>query len=324
MDPFGFALVGVLLFAACSTTRFEAQAPHGQGIAARYAEDEGIQDDPDVLYFGDFESDSWYTSWATNKPENGDLVSGDPTEKFAPFQGKALRVTIPAGDVLGISAFRAVSPAEEIYFRYYLRFGNNWRTLDGGKLPGPTGNLSTCGSGGRRCNGTDGWSARGAFDVVDARGRIRIGSYIYDGEMARRGAAYGTQFFWGSVETNRWYSVEHHIKMNTIGQRNGIYRGWIDGRLSFQKTDLVFRKVDRLKIESIWMNIYHGGETPVDRTIHLYLDNIVIARSYIGPMGSASLPGRTGLSDRQAVDRLDDAPTRNPGATTAPALVAHD
>ena len=29
-------------------------------------------------------------------------------------------------------------------------------------------------------------------------------------------------------------------------------------------------------------------------------------------------------ANRQAVDRLDDAPPRNPGATTAPAPVAHD
>jgi hypothetical protein len=286
-----FALIGILVFAACSSTRFEAQDPDARGIAVRYADDEGIQDDPDVLYFGDFESDSWYLAWDTgSKPQNGDLVSSDPAEMFVPFQGKALRVTIPAGDVIGISAFRTVSSAEEIYFRYYLRFGNDWRTLDGGKLPGPTGDVSTCGNGGRPCNGTDGWSARGAFDVVDAGGRIPIGSYVYDGEMVHRGDAYGTQFFWGKVRTNRWYSIEHHIKMNTIDQRNGIYRGWIDGRLAFQKTDLIFRTVDRLKIESIWMNVYHGGTTPVDRTIHLYLDNFVIARSYIGPMSADSLP----------------------------------
>jgi hypothetical protein len=286
-----FALLGILLLAGCSTTRIEAQIPEVAGIAARYANDEGIQNDPDVLYFGNFESNDWYAEWSPgSKPENGDVVSSDPAEMFVPFQGKALRITIPSGDVIGISAFRNVSAAEEIYVRYYLRFGSNWRTLDGGKLPGPTGDLSTCGNGGRPCNGTDGWSARGSFDVVDARGQIPIGSYIYDGEMVRRGDEYGTGFVWGRVRTNRWYSVEHHIKMNTVGQRNGVYQGWIDGRLAFQKTDFVFRRVDRLRIESIWMNVYHGGTTPVDRTIHLYLDNVVIARTYIGPMMVDSLP----------------------------------
>jgi hypothetical protein len=41
-----------------------------------------------------------------------------------------------------------------------------------------------------------------------------------------------------------------------------------------------------------WVNVYHGGETPVPKEdIHLYLDNMVIARQSIGPMkGQASKP----------------------------------
>ncbi len=43
--------------------------------------------------------------------------------------------------------------------------------------------------------------------------------------------------------------------------------------------------MDLLKIEDEWVNVYHGGEKPVPREdIHLYLDNMVIARKPIGPM----------------------------------------
>ncbi len=80
------------------------------------------------------------------------------------------------------------------------------------------------------------------------------------------------------------HCVEHYVKLNTPGLRNGIYRGWVDGELVFEKTDFVFRKVAALAVESIWMNVYHGGTTPVDRTVHLYIDNLVIATSYIVPM----------------------------------------
>ena len=46
-----------------------------------------------------------------------------------------------------------------------------------------------------------------------------------------------------------------------------------------------FRDVDSLKIEEVWVNVYHGGETPVpNEDIHLYLDNLVIARQPIGPL----------------------------------------
>jgi hypothetical protein len=49
--------------------------------------------------------------------------------------------------------------------------------------------------------------------------------------------------------------------------------------------------VDTLKIEQIWMNVYHGGTTPSPRDQHLYVDNVVVAKKYIGPMRGAG-PGR--------------------------------
>jgi len=54
--------------------------------------------------------------------------------------------------------------------------------------------------------------------------------------------------------------------------------------LAFEKTDIRFRDVDRLKIEQGWMNVYHGSTTPSPHDQHLFLDNVVIARKYSGPM----------------------------------------
>ena len=58
----------------------------------------------------------------------------------------------------------------------------------------------------------------------------------------------------------------------------------IDGRLAFEKADIRFRHVARLKIEQIWMNVYHGGKKPSPYDQHLFIDNVVIAKKYIGPM----------------------------------------
>jgi len=60
----------------------------------------------------------------------------------------------------------------------------------------------------------------------------------------------------------------------------------VDGRLAYEKTDIRFRDVDTLKIEQIWMNVYHGGTTPSPRDQHLYVDSVVVAKKYIGPMGT--------------------------------------
>jgi hypothetical protein len=62
----------------------------------------------------------------------------------------------------------------------------------------------------------------------------------------------------------------------------------VDGKLVFEKTDIRFRDVPDLHIETLWMNVYHGGTKAADRDISLYIDNVVIAKKYIGPM--AGLP----------------------------------
>jgi hypothetical protein len=34
----------------------------------------------------------------------------------------------------------------------------------------------------------------------------------------------------------------------------------------------------------VWMNVYYGGKPPSPKDQHLFIDNVVIAREYIGPM----------------------------------------
>ncbi len=49
--------------------------------------------------------------------------------------------------------------------------------------------------------------------------------------------------------------------------------------------------MDHLKIEEVWVNVYHGGSTPVPpEDIHVYLDNLVIARNPIGPLKTPPCP----------------------------------
>ena len=48
-------------------------------------------------------------------------------------------------------------------------------------------------------------------------------------------------------------------------------------------SDLHVRDLPDLRIESLCLNIYHGGTTPAAQDMSLYIDNLVIARRYIGP-----------------------------------------
>lgn len=245
----------------------------------------------DVLFSCDFETDTWYGKWGLwRRDERGDIVEADPVRKFVPLQGKALRIKIDQGGHYGLSAqfdFRKHfgEEPEEIYFRYYLRFADDWNPARGGKLPGIAGTYGRAGWGGRRVNGRDGWSARGLFDG-QRNGKTPIGFYCYHADMKGQ---YGSNWVWdrdrlGYLENNRWYCIEQYAKMNTPGRNDGILRGWIDGRLAFEKTDIRMRDVDSLKIECVWLNVYLGGTWTSTSEHHLYMDNVVVSRKYIGPM----------------------------------------
>lgn len=246
----------------------------------------------DILLHCDFEQDDWWKACGSNKqPQNTSLVEGE-----AAFgrKGKNLRVTVPRGEHTGTTfSFRfrqrIGSEPEEIYFRYYLKFDADWsNATSGGKLPGISGTYGRAGWGGRPVHGDDGWSARGLFVTKNGAKSTDVGFYCYHADMKGK---YGSNFrFKPSLEHGRWYCIEQYCKLNTPslggrGKNDGILRGWIDGNLAFEKTDIRFRDVDKLKIEDVWVNVYHGGATPVPKEdIHLYLDNMVIARQPIGMM----------------------------------------
>jgi len=221
------------------------------------------------------------------------VVGADAERGFEPWRGKALRIKVSEGGHYGASLQyefkkKTGSEPEEIYFRYYLRFGDDWDPQRGGKLPGIGGTYGRAGWGGRPSDGRNGWSARGQFNGR-RDGRTPIGFYCYHADMKGR---YGSSWIWqndkrGYLENNRWYCIEQYAKMNTPGKNDGVLRGWVDGELAFEKTDVRMRDADHLKIESIWINIYHGGTWPAPSDDHLFIDNIVVAKRYIGPMTPA-------------------------------------
>lgn len=267
------------------------------GIAAAHPDDRGIMDDPEVLFADDFESREWRSNWSRHSSQsNPETIRAGAGDRFEPFAGKALKVTVEKGKRLGLGmhyrfADHPAGEPEEAFFRYYLRFGDSWNPTTGGKLPGLAGTYDRAGWGGRRADGENGWSARGSFfprlskepAFKDLRG---IGSYVYHAGMD---SEYGDTWGWnlgpsGALEKNRWYAIEQQVRLNTPGEADGILRAWIDGRLVFEKVDVRFRNVPNLKIESAWMDVYHGGIARAKSDLTLYIDNVVIARKYIGPL----------------------------------------
>ena len=109
----------------------------------------------------------------------------------------------------------------------------------------------------------------------------------------------------GMLYAGHWYCIETELKLNTLLNTgpgylpDGELRAWLDGRLVYERSGLVFRAgplgrrpdaqgrlqaCRELGVSSLWLNWFHGGQTAntVDRT--LFYTGLVWARRYIGPM----------------------------------------
>ena len=171
----------------------------------------------------------------------------------------------------------------------------------------------TAGNGGSPTKGTydpanggfSGWSMRHRAEVgpADANPYADLVALDYYAYHAKMTGYFGDSWRWGNssigyvnLEADRWYCIEHYVKINDVvgpfdalgngtGVENGIVRGWLDGVLVFEKTDAVLRKHPAIKIDEVWIDHYHGGTTPAEAEHPLKMAALVVARSYIGPLG---------------------------------------
>ena len=93
---------------------------------------------------------------------------------------------------------------------------------------------------------------------------------------------------------DRWHCIEAHFKLNTLDSArdrpnaDGVVRGWCDGRLVIERTDVILRSTDypAMRFNQFLITPYFGpGLLP--HTQKLWIDELVIARTRVGPLASA-------------------------------------
>jgi len=271
--------------------------PEGDGLAAAYPGDAGIEEAPAVVFADDFEDCAesedlrrkWnYSVWhvkerlITDAPEN--VHSGQKALQFALRQG---------GEVGGGAMTQFADSYDLLFVRYYLKFDKDVdfynSAHDGACLsalaPGyPPERPLTAGT---RADGRnkflaslDTWRTRRMDPIPPAPGELVI--YCYHPEQRGR---YGDNFYPDPKfypERDRWYCCELMVKANAVGQRDGRLAFWIDGKLMGDFAGLRLRDVDSLKLNFLSMGFYIGRNRIRDNTI--WYDDVVVATSYIGPM----------------------------------------
>jgi hypothetical protein len=309
----GFVLAGPVLL-------FSVQALFADGIASRYPNDVGIENDPEVILADGFES---YTSpsqlsgkWDEAGTQSSLRIATEPGNYVGGH--KSLEMNLPIGTgAWGNGLTKKISPKEPVLFvRAYTKFDpgfslsgstHNGITLSG-NYPGPGTPPPRDGSGFFL------FHVQNFKDSNPRTGTEQPGyTFVYSYWPFQYGNwgdwwypnGWDIGFGWGLWVTQPanypdwvpypnwqpirgvWYCYEFMVRVNDLGKRNGVVAFWINGQLRGRWTDLFIRSVDDLKIDTVKVALYGQRNGQVNKK---WYDNVVIARNYIGPISPTGPP----------------------------------
>ena len=310
-------IAAAVLLAVMSMRLTSAQPlPEGDtGIAARYANDVGIDDDPAVFFHEDFEATFGTTLTAESSSFDTVYGANKITRVAENVHGGTRAVERIHSSPGSFGAVRYLGAGYDlIHLRYYMKYHAEFpgchhtgggiyaaagaRPTQIGDITGikpdgtnhfqvwlddlppffdwsPSGNNTAPGWANLYCYNMDQGSQWG--DVILPDGVTLPGS---------SGVDFGPTF---SPRPNfvavrgRWYAFEIMLRANTPGRRDGRLAFWIDGRLAGDFQNLQLRSTADLKPNHIAISTYSSR---VDANKTLWYDDVVAATSYIGPMYS--------------------------------------
>ena len=283
----------------------------GDGIAALYPDDVGIEGDAAVVLADGFEgyaqaADLWDT-WDNVFQTDQIRFATEPDNVYAGSQ--SLEFTVPQQNEELSNAVQKVLTDEQdvLFLRYYSKFqppydvvgsSHNGSSIsahyfvDGHATPGVPADGTN-----KFLANLENWRGESS---TPSPGHLNI--YIYHPEQRSQ---WGDHFFpTGTVLPNssepfdfgpdfvsrpdvlpdldRWYCYELMLQANTPGQRDGRITAWLDGAVVGDFPNLRLRDVATLTIDRFGLS-FHIGSNPNGETKKWY-DNVVAATSYIGPI----------------------------------------
>ena len=95
-----------------------------------------------------------------------------------------------------------------------------------------------------------------------------------------------------NIQKNRWYWLEIHARLNTVGQANGFLEIWVDDVLIMQHSDVTYRTTN-----ASWGQYQHspewgGGGGTINQEQYIWFDHTVLSTTRIG-RPTSSPPGDT-------------------------------
>lgn len=190
-------------------------------------------------------------------------------------------------------------PTDVVYLRYYLRLSPNWGWSGRPYHPHLTHFLTTENG---RYHGPA--ASRLTLYIEPVAGKLRLAAQDIQNQDAPHGLTQGplrggyNGRFYDSERVlfadDRWHCIEAMFKLNSVDPAAGAWRadgevrGWFDGELVIERTDVVLRSVDfpNMRFNQFLLLPYFGdGLLPHAQT--LWIDELAVGTQRIGPLRTA-------------------------------------
>jgi hypothetical protein len=279
-------------------TEEKSTLPKGEGIAAKFKADAGIQKHKSVIYANDFEGQGdWKKLWDETRDKEGKVLSlvsppgGDPKLGKHCLQSKAT-----LGHDTGGGATKWFQSSDTLFIRFYARFDENcdfvhhFATLRANKSLQGGDRWSGFGGAGLKPKGDERFSTAlepwGNWGKNSPPGKWNFYSYWHEMKPAPDQKFWGNQFKpkgQPNIVKGKWICCEFMLKHNSPGVRDGEQAYWIDGQLRGHWRGINWRKAPGLMANAFTLESYITDRWTKNKINIVQFDNVVIAKEYIGP-----------------------------------------
>jgi len=225
-------------------------------------------EDPNPLFHEDWSAG--FGAWGDRNTPLQHSIVPDPTGED---RGNVLRVDFADQNDAGWLAKWFDPPASgELHVRtsFYL---DQWGNSDAVKLTNIAGNRSdslwsSFGQAGVVPNGHDFFQSMCSMGS-GAQADRKMLAYTYH---PSQGGIWGDEDYDTVIrpEIGQWHQLDHYVRLNDVGQANGVVRVWLDEELVVELTGLEFRADSALDLNMLMLS-FNGGGLSGNR---LYYDDI--------------------------------------------------
>lgn len=269
----------------------------GDGLAVAFVADENIASHQAVIFADNFETGELGMNWdEANNAADKVLSLVDPSAEPAPVGSRSLKVTATLGENTGGGLTKWFDSADQLFIRFYTRFDpdcdyvHHFATLRANKSLQGEDRWSGFGGAGKLPSGDERFSTAiepwGNWGQWSPPGRWNVYSYWHAMEASPDGKYWGNGFRpeqQRNIERGRWICVEMMLKHNTPGKDDGEQAYWIDGELEGHWAGINWRTSPTLHANAFTLESYITDRWTKHGENIVYFDNVVIAKTYIGP-----------------------------------------